>query len=134
MKRAIIGAAIAGGTTVPGQSAALPVTPEETVESDVGARGDGATTVRLRVRGPASGGPGSDVGLLREVFYGIRGRCDVIVQPTTGGEDRTPEESAETNATLVEVVALAAMLDREPAAPDEAREAFGLKGRSAVAL
>ena len=29
---------------------------------------------------------------------------------------------------------LAAMFDREPAAPDEAREAFGLKGRTAVAF
>nr|MBA2617710.1 3-keto-5-aminohexanoate cleavage protein [Rubrobacter sp.] len=40
---------------------------------------------------------------------------------------------AETNAELVEkAVALAAIFDREPATPDEAREAFGLKGRSAV--
>lgn len=74
------------------------------------------------------------MGLLREVFYGIRGRCDAIVQPTNGGEGMKPEERPGTNAALVEVVALAVMLDREPAAPDEAREAFGLEGRSAVAL
>jgi uncharacterized protein (DUF849 family) len=42
---------------------------------------------------------------------------------------------AESNAELVEkAVALAAMFDREPATPDEAREAFGLKGRTAVAF
>ena len=36
---------------------------------------------------------------------------------------------------LVEkAVALAAMFDREPATPDEARETFGLKGRAAVAF
>ena len=36
---------------------------------------------------------------------------------------------------LVEkAVALGAMFDREPATPDEAREAFGLKGRTAVAF
>jgi len=44
-------------------------------------------------------------------------------------------ERAESNAQLVEkAVSLAAMFDREPAAPDEAREAFGLKGRAAVAF
>jgi uncharacterized protein (DUF849 family) len=31
-------------------------------------------------------------------------------------------------------VSLANLFDREPAAPDEARQMFGLKGRTAVAL
>jgi uncharacterized protein (DUF849 family) len=45
------------------------------------------------------------------------------------------KKRAETNAELVEkAVALAAMFDREPATPDEAREVFGLKGRTAVAF
>ena len=45
------------------------------------------------------------------------------------------EKRADTNAELVEkAVNLAAMFDREPATPDEAREAFGLKGRTAVAF
>jgi uncharacterized protein (DUF849 family) len=42
---------------------------------------------------------------------------------------------ADSNAELVEkAVALGAMFDREPATPDEAREALGLKGRTAVAF
>ncbi|MDQ3863440.1 MAG: 3-keto-5-aminohexanoate cleavage protein, partial [Actinomycetota bacterium] len=45
------------------------------------------------------------------------------------------EKRADSNAELVEkAVALGAMFDREPATPDEAREAFGLKGRAAVAF
>jgi uncharacterized protein (DUF849 family) len=45
------------------------------------------------------------------------------------------EKRADSNAELVEkAVALGAMFDRKPATPDEAREAFGLKGRAAVAF
>jgi uncharacterized protein (DUF849 family) len=45
------------------------------------------------------------------------------------------EKRADSNAELVEkAVALGAMFDREPATPDEVREAFGLKGRAAVAF
>ena len=45
------------------------------------------------------------------------------------------DKRADSNAELVEkAVALAGMFDREPATPDEAREAFGLKGRAAVAF
>jgi uncharacterized protein (DUF849 family) len=45
------------------------------------------------------------------------------------------DKRAESNVELVEkAVALAALFDREPATPDEAREMFGLKGRAAVAF
>jgi uncharacterized protein (DUF849 family) len=45
------------------------------------------------------------------------------------------EKRADSNAELVEkAVALGEMFDREPATPDEAREALGLKGRAAVAF
>jgi uncharacterized protein (DUF849 family) len=85
VEKVIISAAITGGMTVPGQSAAIPITPDEIVESAVGANAAGATIVHLHVREPASGKPSSDIGLFREVVSGIRERCDVIVQPTTGG-------------------------------------------------
>ena len=85
MEKVIISAAITGGMTVPGQSAAIPVTPDEIVESAVGAHAAGATIVHLHVREPEPGKPSSDIGLFREVVSGIKERCDVIVQPTTGG-------------------------------------------------
>src|SRR4028118_1348372 len=65
VEKVIISAAITGGMTVPGQSAAIPVTPEEIIESAVGAHGAGATIVHLHVREPETGKPSSDIGLLR---------------------------------------------------------------------
>lgn len=85
MEKVIISAAITGGMTVPGQSPAIPITPEEIVDSAVGAHAAGATIVHLHVREPETGKPSSDIGLFREVVTGIKDRCDVIVQPTTGG-------------------------------------------------
>ena len=85
VEKVIISAAITGGMTVPGQSAAIPITPDEIVESAVGAHEAGATIVHLHVREPESGAPSSDLELFREVVGGIKERCDVIVQPTTGG-------------------------------------------------
>ncbi|WP_207957077.1 BKACE family enzyme [Rubrobacter tropicus] len=85
MEEVIISAAITGGMTVPGQSAAIPITPDEIIESAVGAHEAGATIVHLHVREPETGKPSSDIGLFREVVSGIKERCDVIVQPTTGG-------------------------------------------------
>ncbi|MGH3147560.1 MAG: 3-keto-5-aminohexanoate cleavage protein, partial [Rubrobacter sp.] len=72
-----------------------PITPEEIVESAVGAHEAGATIVHLHVREPETGKPSSDIALFREVVSGIKERCDVIVQPTTGGgKGMTLEERA----------------------------------------
>ena len=85
MQKFILSAAITGGMTVPGQSEAIPITPEEIVDSAVEAHEAGATIVHLHVREPETGKPSSDIELFREVVSGIKDRCDVIVQPTTGG-------------------------------------------------
>ncbi|HEY3726273.1 MAG TPA: 3-keto-5-aminohexanoate cleavage protein [Solirubrobacteraceae bacterium] len=91
----IISAAITGGMTVPTQSAAIPVTPEEIIESAVGAYEAGAAIVHIHVRDPDTGRPSSDLALFREVLDGIKQRCPVIVQPTTGGgQGMTIEERA----------------------------------------
>jgi uncharacterized protein (DUF849 family) len=71
--------------SVPGQSAAIPVTPEEIVESAVAANTAGAAIVHIHVREPGTGKPIADLGLFREVLAGIAERCDAIVQPTSGG-------------------------------------------------
>jgi uncharacterized protein (DUF849 family) len=91
----IISAAITGGMTVPTQSAAIPVTPDEIIESAVGAYEAGAAIVHIHVRDPDTGRPSSDLDLFREVLDGIKQRCPVIVQPTTGGgQGMTIEERA----------------------------------------
>jgi uncharacterized protein (DUF849 family) len=83
--RVLLSCAITGGMSVPGQSAAIPITPEQIVESAVAAHGAGAAVVHLHVREPETGKPVSDLGLFKEVMTGIAERCDAIVQPTTGG-------------------------------------------------
>ncbi len=77
--------AVTGGMSVPSQSPAIPVTPEEIVDAAVGAHAAGAAIIHVHVRDPASGKPTADLGLFREVIGGIGERCDAIVQPTSGG-------------------------------------------------
>ena len=77
--------AITGGMSVPGQSAAIPVTPEEIVDSAVEATGAGAAIVHIHVREPETGKPVADLALFKEVLAGIGERCGAIVQPTSGG-------------------------------------------------
>ncbi len=60
--------AITGGMSVPGQSAAIPVTPEEIVESAVAANAAGAAIVHIHVREPSTGKPIADLGLFKEVL------------------------------------------------------------------
>jgi uncharacterized protein (DUF849 family) len=83
--RVFCSCAITGGMSVPGQSAAIPVTPEEIVDSALEAHAAGAAIVHLHVREPDSGRPVADLGLFREVVAGVRDGCDAIAQPTTGG-------------------------------------------------
>ena len=80
-----ISCAITGGMSVPSQSAAIPVTPGEIVESAIEAHAAGAAIVHIHVRDPATGRPSADLGLFREVLAGIREGCDAIAQPTSGG-------------------------------------------------
>jgi uncharacterized protein (DUF849 family) len=83
--KAFVSCAITGGMTVPGQSPAIPVTPEEIVDSAVAAHAAGAAIVHIHVREPGTGKPSADPGLFKEVIAGISERCGAIVQPTTGG-------------------------------------------------
>ena len=83
--RVVCSCAITGGMSVPGQSAAIPVTPDEIVASAVEAHAAGAAIVHIHVREPDTGRPCADLGLFKEVLAGIGERCDAIVQPTTGG-------------------------------------------------
>lgn len=81
----IVTCAITGGMTVPSQSEAIPVTPEELIASAVEAHEAGAAVIHIHVRDPATGKPVADLDLFREVMVGISERCDAVLQPTTGG-------------------------------------------------
>jgi uncharacterized protein (DUF849 family) len=84
-RRVFCSCAVTGGMSVPGQSAAIPVTPEQIVDAAVGAHAAGAAIVHIHVRDPETGRPSADLGLFKEVLAAIGERCDAIVQPTTGG-------------------------------------------------
>jgi uncharacterized protein (DUF849 family) len=84
-RRVFCSCAVTGGMSVPGQSAAIPITPEQIVDAAVGAHAAGAAIVHIHVRDPETGEPSADLGLFKEVLAGIGERCDAIVQPTTGG-------------------------------------------------
>jgi uncharacterized protein (DUF849 family) len=71
--------------TVPGQSAAIPVTPDEIVESGIAATAAGAAILHVHVRDPGTGRPTADLGLFEEVVGALREQTGAIVQPTTGG-------------------------------------------------
>lgn len=80
----MITCALTGGDTVPSQSDALPLSPEEIVAAAVEAREAGAAVVHVHGRGP-EGRPTSDPDLLARIVAGIRERTDLIVNVTTGG-------------------------------------------------
>lgn len=84
-QKVIISCAITGGMTVPGQSASIPITPDQIVESALEAHRAGASILHLHVRDPKDGRPIADPELFLEVTSSIREQCDAIVQPTTGG-------------------------------------------------
>jgi uncharacterized protein (DUF849 family) len=84
-RRVFCSCAVTGGMSVPGQSAAIPITPEQIVDAAVGAHAAGAAIVHIHVRDPETGEPSADLGLFKDVLAGIGERCDAIVQPTTGG-------------------------------------------------
>jgi uncharacterized protein (DUF849 family) len=83
--RVFCSCAITGGMSVPGQSPAIPVTPQEIIDSAVAAHAAGAAIVHLHVRDPETGRPSADLGLFKEVLAAIGERCRAIAQPTTGG-------------------------------------------------
>jgi uncharacterized protein (DUF849 family) len=85
MRPVFCSCALTGGMSVPGQSAAIPVTPEQIVRSGVEASAAGAAILHIHVRDPETGRPAADLGLFREVLAGLREGCDAILQPTSGG-------------------------------------------------
>ena len=85
---AVLSCAVTGGMTVPGQSAAIPVTTEEIIDGAVASHEAGAAVVHVHVRDPETGKPSADLDLFESVFEGIRERCEAIIQPTTNMRPR----------------------------------------------
>jgi 3-keto-5-aminohexanoate cleavage enzyme len=81
---AILTAAICGAETTREMTPHLPVSADELAEEAVRCREAGASVIHLHVRRP-DGTPTQDRALFQQALDAIRGRCDVIVQTSTGG-------------------------------------------------
>lgn len=84
MQPVMITAAMVGAEVTREQQPYLPITPAEIIASAVECYEAGASIIHIHVRDGA-GNATQDAGLFREVVAGIRARCPVITQVSTGG-------------------------------------------------
>jgi 3-keto-5-aminohexanoate cleavage enzyme len=84
MEKLIITAAITGGSSPQGNPY-LPKTPKEQIQATVDACDAGASIVHIHGRNPQTGESDHVAEFLGEAIAGIKGRCDIIVNCTTGG-------------------------------------------------
>jgi 3-keto-5-aminohexanoate cleavage enzyme len=84
MQPLIITAAMVGAEVTREQQPNLPTSPQEIIAAAVESYEAGAAIIHIHVR-DAEGNASQDAGIFREVVEGIRARCDVITQVSTGG-------------------------------------------------
>ncbi len=84
MQPVMITAAMVGAEVTKAQQPYLPITPQEIISAAVECCEAGAAIIHIHVR-DAEGNATQDAHLFREVVEGIRARCDVITQVSTGG-------------------------------------------------
>src|SRR5258708_33797275 len=84
MQPVMITAAMVGAEVTKAQQPKLPSTPQEIIQAAVECHKAGASIIHIHVR-DSEGNATQDAGLFREVVEGIRARCDVITQVSTGG-------------------------------------------------
>jgi len=85
MAKVVVTAAITGSIHSPTMSPYLPITPEQIVEHAIGAYEAGASVVHIHVRNPETGQPSPEMNLFREVLTRVKGKCNVVINTTTGG-------------------------------------------------
>lgn len=84
MNKLIITAALTGGIHGKEANPALPEQPDEIIASAVECYEAGAAVVHLHARDESGRGTG-DAGIFRSINEGIKRRCPVVIQNTTGG-------------------------------------------------
>lgn len=82
--KVVITVALTGAEVTRAQNPNLPITPEELIQSAYEAYNAGAAMCHVHVRNP-DGTPAYDSMLFREVLEGVRGKCPMLVQFSTGG-------------------------------------------------
>jgi 3-keto-5-aminohexanoate cleavage enzyme len=92
MKKLIITAALTGAEVTKDQQPALPVSPEEIAEAAYECYIAGASIVHIHAR-DNDGNPTQDYDVYKEIKEKIEEKCNIIVQPSTGGATwHSPEE------------------------------------------
>ena len=84
MQPVMITAAMVGAEVSRAEQPNLPVTPQDIIAAAIACYEAGASIIHIHVR-DAQGNATQDGRLFREVVEGIRARCDVITQVSTGG-------------------------------------------------
>src|SRR5215831_6807412 len=84
MQPVMITAAMVGAEVTRAQQPRLPMTPQEIIQAAVECYQAGAAIIHIHVR-DAEGNATQNAQLFGEVEEGIRARCDVITQVSTGG-------------------------------------------------
>ncbi len=84
MQPVMITAAIVGAELTRDQQPYLPISPQEIISAAVECYEAGAAIVHFHVR-DAEGNSTQDAAIFREVVEGVRARCDVSTQVSTGG-------------------------------------------------
>lgn len=92
MDKLIITAALVGAEVTKTDNPNLPVTPEEIADAAYAAWKAGASIAHLHVR-DENGNPTQRVDVFEKTMKLIKERCDIIIQPSTGGAvGMTPDE------------------------------------------
>src|SRR3954453_4634033 len=84
-RKVIVTCAITGAIHTPSMSPHLPVTPEQIIDSAVGAAEAGAAIVHLHARDPESGKPDQSPEAFKRFLPAIKQRADAVINITTGG-------------------------------------------------
>ena len=85
MDKCIITCAMTGNITLPTQTDALPMTPDEIAEDARRCAEAGAASIHIHARDPETGRPTTDPVVFREIATKIKAKTDAIVCITTGG-------------------------------------------------
>ncbi|KXG76232.1 3-keto-5-aminohexanoate cleavage enzyme [Thermotalea metallivorans] len=92
MQKLIITAALTGAEVTKSQQPNLPVTPDEIAEAAYACYQAGASIVHVHAR-DKEGNPTQSYEVYKEIKEKIEAKCNIIVQPSTGGATwHTPEE------------------------------------------
>lgn len=86
--KTVITCAVTGSVHTPSMSEHLPLTPDQIVESAIGAAEAGAAILHLHARNPEDGSPSADPAIFDQIVPRIRERTDAVINITTGGSTR----------------------------------------------